>query len=471
MIKKENHTYIGRYKCPLLYYRLVHQWVNHKNAGDYNIKTKEDGKSLFLDGHMFVNKLDWESIIFQTSEAINKQNGDFFMNFFLFGEEEIQKVLLTVDMLASSDKIEVKRFNEFFSALQDMQFPWMLTIPMGNAIESKIKSLLKKHSIPKETMQQFFIPEKPTLLINQREELNHIKDRLEGSGIYEKIKDCSLSDALKIIKSTDEGLYNNIKEHVKQFEWFGMMHLWGDPFNEKEFIKQVINIKDKPLNKTEGINLPSDLEWLKKHTEKMTYLRNSFAETCAIASYKSLSAIKKAAESLSLTLDDARSLSPEELLDGLKGKAIPSLNIINERKKAFGLVLLDGKSVIITGKGLQEKIDNFLPKENLKILKGVCASPGIAKGRVKLVFSPEDITKVEKGDIIVAPETTPDFLPAFYKATGIITDMGGITGHAAIVSREFSLPCIVGTKNATRVLRDNDLIEINANKGIIKKIK
>jgi phosphohistidine swiveling domain-containing protein len=470
MIEKNHYTYIGRYKCPLLYYRLVHQWVNHENAGKYNIETKESGKSLFLDGHMFVNKNDWENTKIQVANAMNEQNDDFFMDFFLFGEKEIKMVLSAVEKLNLSSHNDVKTFTEFFTALQDMQFPWMLTIPIGDAMESGIKSFFDKYSIAQERMQEFFTPEKPTLLIKQREELNQIKKRLEQLGLFEKMKNSSPSEALNLIKTNNKVLHSEIKEHVKKFEWFGMMHLWGSPFSEEEFINQVMNIKEKSADKKEATIFPPNLAWLKKYAEKMTYLRNAFAETCAIASYKSLPIIKKAAESLGLTLDEVRYLSPEEFLDGLKGKAIPSLDAINGRKKAFGLILLDGKSTIITGKKLQEHINNILPQENLEILKGICASSGIAKGKVKLVFSPEDITKVEKGDIIVAPETTPDFLPAFHKASGIITDMGGMTGHAAIVSREFSLPCIVGTKNATRVLRDNDLIELDADKGIIRKL-
>ena len=93
MIEKYDYTYIGRYKCPLLYYRLVHQWVNHKHADNYNIKSKESGKSLFLDGHMFVNKNDWEDTTLQVADAINKQSDSFFIDFFSFGEKEIQKVL------------------------------------------------------------------------------------------------------------------------------------------------------------------------------------------------------------------------------------------------------------------------------------------------------------------------------------------------------------------------------------------
>lgn len=216
--------------------------------------------------------------------------------------------------------------------------------------------------------------------------------------------------------------------------------------------------------------MPAELAWLMKYTKKMTFLRNSFAETCAIASLKILPLIGNTASTLGLSVDDVRQLSPEEFVDGFLGKDIPDIKIIRERQEGFGLVLIDGKSKIITGSELQRQIDNILPKEEFRDLKGISASPGKVIGKVKLVFTPSDIHKVEKGDIVVAPETTPDFLPAFHKASGIITDMGGITGHAAIVSREFSLPCIVGTKNATRVLHDGDMIELDADLGIARKL-
>jgi pyruvate,water dikinase len=90
------------------------------------------------------------------------------------------------------------------------------------------------------------------------------------------------------------------------------------------------------------------------------------------------------------------------------------------------------------------------------------------RGRVKIVLTPDEMKKVYQGDIMVSGETTPDFMPAINKAAAIVTDIGGIASHAAIVSREFNIPCIVGTKIATQVLKDGDLVEVNADLGVVK---
>jgi len=83
------------------------------------------------------------------------------------------------------------------------------------------------------------------------------------------------------------------------------------------------------------------------------------------------------------------------------------------------------------------------------ILKGISASPGIGTGVVKILKSPKEIEKIKTGDILVAPMTSPDYVPAMKKATAIITNEGGMTSHAAIVSREMGIPCVVGTVNGT----------------------
>ena len=79
--------------------------------------------------------------------------------------------------------------------------------------------------------------------------------------------------------------------------------------------------------------------------------------------------------------------------------------------------------------------------------------------------------KLKQGDILVATMTTPDFFPIMKKAAGFITDEGGITCHASIVAREMKKPCIVGTKIATKVLKDGDLVEVDADKGVVKSLK
>lgn len=107
-------------------------------------------------------------------------------------------------------------------------------------------------------------------------------------------------------------------------------------------------------------------------------------------------------------------------------------------------------------------------QEEIHELKGQTAFPGKVKGIVKLVFGAQHNNKVEEGDILVATATSPQYLPAMKKAKAFITNVGGITCHAAIVSRELKKPCIVGTKIATNVLKDGDLVEVDAEQGIVK---
>lgn len=80
-----------------------------------------------------------------------------------------------------------------------------------------------------------------------------------------------------------------------------------------------------------------------------------------------------------------------------------------------------------------------------------------------------DIKNVEIGNILVANTTHPTYLPAMQKAAAFVTNEGGIISHAAIVAREMKKPCIVGTKNATKILKDGDIVEVDAEKGIVKK--
>ncbi|MCD6371220.1 MAG: phosphoenolpyruvate synthase [Candidatus Aenigmarchaeota archaeon] len=111
-------------------------------------------------------------------------------------------------------------------------------------------------------------------------------------------------------------------------------------------------------------------------------------------------------------------------------------------------------------------------KEEVKVegrilLEGLGASPGIATGRVKIVHTLEDISKVEEGDILVTEMTSPDLVPTMSKCAAIITDKGGANCHAAIVSRELGIPAVVGTREATKVLRDGMVVTVDAYNGKI----
>lgn len=101
------------------------------------------------------------------------------------------------------------------------------------------------------------------------------------------------------------------------------------------------------------------------------------------------------------------------------------------------------------------------------LLKGVGASPGAAIGKVRIVLGKDDITRVNAGDIIVTTMTSPDLVPVMSKSAAIITDLGGRTSHAAIVSREMGIPAIVGTQQATAILKDGQEITVDAYNGVV----
>ncbi|WP_297461504.1 phosphoenolpyruvate synthase [Thermococcus sp.] len=103
------------------------------------------------------------------------------------------------------------------------------------------------------------------------------------------------------------------------------------------------------------------------------------------------------------------------------------------------------------------------------ILKGLGASPGIGAGRVVVIFDASEIDKVKEGDVLVTTMTNPDMVPAMKRASAIITDEGGRTSHAAIVSRELGIPAVVGTKVATKVLKTGDYVTVDGTRGVVYK--
>ena len=127
---------------------------------------------------------------------------------------------------------------------------------------------------------------------------------------------------------------------------------------------------------------------------------------------------------------------------------------------------------VVGGEKAEKFYKLFSPDVSIiKEIKGQIACRGIVIGKVKILLSPKEIYKIEKGDILVATMTTPDYIPAMSKAAAIVTSEGGLTCHAAIVSRELKIPCIIGTKIAHIILKDGDLVEVDANNGVVRIIK
>ena len=175
-----------------------------------------------------------------------------------------------------------------------------------------------------------------------------------------------------------------------------------------------------------------------------------------------------------LSADYFSMLSPEEFEDCLKRKKLPDIKELKKRKKwcIFWADPKNDKIYFDTNKKNKIVIQKIAEKKNKKTeeIKGRTAFLGKAKGKVCIVNSMKDIDKMEKGDILVSVNTNPSLMPAILKSSAIITDEGGISCHAAIISREMKKPCITGTKNATKILKDGDIVEVDANAGLIRMV-
>ena len=127
---------------------------------------------------------------------------------------------------------------------------------------------------------------------------------------------------------------------------------------------------------------------------------------------------------------------------------------------------------VYSGKEAEDIIKRELSvdTEGITEFRGMPASLGKVTGKVKIINGTKEMGKMQQGDIIVSSMTKPEFVVAIKKAVAIVTDEGGVTCHAAIVSRELGIPCIIGTKIATHVLKDGDIVEVDADKGIVRKL-
>ena len=150
-----------------------------------------------------------------------------------------------------------------------------------------------------------------------------------------------------------------------------------------------------------------------------------------------------------------------------------------KRRDGFSVLYQTDRTTIFGYDDLQEQIgnlDNFiLSQHQTKTgeidIRGEIGNPGKAEGRARIIRKKSEFDGFQAGEILVTGMTRPEFVPLMQKAAGIITDEGGITSHAAIVSRELDKPCIIGTRVATQVLKNGDKVEVDANSGVVKILK
>jgi phosphohistidine swiveling domain-containing protein len=263
------------------------------------------------------------------------------------------------------------------------------------------------------------------------------------------------------------------KEHFEQ-----EIKIWKK--SSKNLAKELKRIEETPhINKLKKQNLfkkiklspllhrllkiSEDFTWWQDERKKATYFNIDIG--CKILS--------EVSRRTGYSLNELKYAYPAEVKD-IIFKHSPSRKELQQRHKNSALIAVEGSFQVLTGKKVSELkkivLGNKL-QDQIKDFRGLSASTGRAIGPVKIVKSATEIGKVKQGDILVAVMTRPDYIAGMKKAAAIVTNEGGITSHAAIVSRELSIPCIIGTKIATEVLKDGDMVEVNADHGWVRKIK
>lgn len=353
-----------------------------------------------------------------------------------------------------------------------------------NNFTNKLKGYLYSISDSKTEAEQAFVtlttPWKKTIVAEEQE--NYLE-------IYEKFK----AD-LKNKKIAGE-LKNKIKKHAEKWGHLGYIYAGNvEPFGEKHYLKELMELADTGVDGRKI--LFKEKHRLKEVRQKQQSLykklkisplyrrlfesAQNFALSKLVRRHAQLlnafllhkTLLTEIAKRLRLNRYQVQFMLKGEVKNGLlKNRVDRSLLLKRLRHCVFYSEkdfekIYSGQMEKRLWSQIRMKID-----KNITELKGQTAQPGLAKGLVKIIFRAKDMAKMNQGDILVSVATDPDIVPAMKKAAAIITEQGGITSHAAIVSRELGIPCIIGTKIATKVLKDGDMVEVDADRGIIKILK
>lgn len=293
----------------------------------------------------------------------------------------------------------------------------------------------------------------------------------------------------------DDEIDGLIKDHTDKWAWLPFysldMSIWkNNYFTERvrkfeDPIGELLKRKENTSKKTE--NLKRIKGTLKKNQKLLDlieilqdylFLRTDRTDTLRIILYNTRPFLEEIARRIRWEYDEVIYLTPDEVLNFLNKGILADRNEIKNRQKHF-LILTKGKEeihIISKEDEIRKIIERELGKERglgikeKAVVKGVGVFPGIVRGRVKIIENVTERDKMKEGDVLVTTMTTPEMVEIYSKAKAIVTDEGGITCHAAIVSRELKKPCVIGTGEATSVFMDDMLVEVNSREGIVSTV-
>src|SRR3989339_43533 len=453
-------------------------------VGDYH--------SCYEDDH-YLAKNSREIFANEQIKAFIKDGPSFLWRMPKMCEQKGHKIIkLTKDLsLINFSKLniqEIKNHLDSFSVLL-REFSGFIQYPLTleNFFEKKIDEIIKKYSGGENTeslKKDLVEPIKFNESQDEKFAFLKIAEKIRNKLELGKISQFNIG---KIINS-DAPLYENVRKdlnnHLAEFGWLQLRWLNGKLMTREDLTDRLTHL---PKDLSEQISFFSEKSnEIKKKTEEFieknsvskddsemiwlvkeyVFLRTFRSDIINRSFSHAIPLLREIAYRLKILYEDVLYMSPEEISACLdKGSVINDIKI-SERKKKWALFREGDEIFILQGKQAEEfaNIQGFKKKlfKDQEEIKGQTAYPGKAKGTIKIVLTTNDLKKILKGDILVAVMTFPSYIAALEKAAAFVTNEGGILCHASIIAREMKKPCIIGTKIATRVLHDGDLVEVDA---------
>ena len=341
-----------------------------------------------------------------------------------------------------------------------------------NNLTNRVKQYLREIDVAEEKINEYFItltqPTKKSLIFLEQQDL--LKIGTKGEKYRKKLlqKHWQKYYYTKHLWVKGE---NTVEDYQDQLEDI----LRGTETCQEIIKRQELELKLSVQKKKE---LLKELK-INKQWRDIFYAFGDFMVTKIYRRYAQLFAVhhmsailKEIARRLYMTEKQVRFMLPHEVKEAFFHNTYNTQELLERTKLCVYYAEKNIDQIFIHKQA--EKFLGQIKTNNIdcevKELRGEVGCPGFAKGKVKVIIRAQDMDKMEEGDILVSIATDPDIVPAMKKASAIITEQGGVTSHAAIVSRELGIPCVIGTKIATKVLKDGDEVEVDANKGIVKKL-
>ncbi|MFA4834171.1 MAG: PEP-utilizing enzyme [Patescibacteria group bacterium] len=399
---------------------------------------------IYIDGQFYFNKRDIAKYNFSNKKimAVIKKLRRFLKEYLKFCEEIRGKNYAGKNWLSL-----ISDFKKFVSFLGKAMAIVDVPVYCESFFEKRVMAGLKENGF---RQKDFYILSTPLYeSYRKRRHADLIKIKAEKMTKAEFRQKWGWSNTMAFsYRPVDETFLDKALKEIKDFR------------KEKEIFNRRDREEKSRFNKLYR-RLPTDLRKDADLIQELIAIRDYRVEVINRGCYCAMNLLGEISRRLELNYKEVINLTPEEIIK----KKIPV--DLSARLKGFACVA----DKIYTGEELRALWDLFNRKEEADFVKGTPASKGIVKGRARIILKAAESGKLKKGEILICEQTTPDYLVGIKKAAAIVTNIGGLTCHAAIISREFGIPCIVGTKIATQVLKDGDRVEVDANKGIVRILK